>query len=151
MYFRHQIVYPLNAMRGSMVQFDNRRFWPTVLCNFLCSDVSWRKAASSSGDSQLSKHQSLCLNFIVNPSTRVHLAGAAVCRMTSCVCMEQPSFFVAPYFFFLEISADCSFCLGGYAVLIENRRVCGIGVAYLCCRHACTFTCSSARVSQTCL
>lgn len=61
-----------------------------MLCNFLCSNVIWQKAASSSGGPQLSKHQSLCLNFIVNPSTKVRL-GAAICRMTSCVCMELPS------------------------------------------------------------
>lgn len=90
-----------------------------MLCNFLCSDVSWRKAASSSGDSQLSKHQSLCLNFIVNPSTRVHLAGAAVCRMTSCVCMEQPSFFVAPYFFFGDF---CRLFLLPWRICCSHRK-----------------------------
>lgn len=114
-----------------------------MLCNFLCSNVIWQKAASSSGGPQLSKHQSLCLNFIVNPSTKVRL-GAAICRMTSCVCMELPSVLIASYF--LEASAGCS-CR--YAVFIESRRICGLGVAHLCCRYVCAFPWPSARVSQT--
>ena len=112
------MVYLLKAMRGSTIQFNNTRFWPTAPCNFLCSNVSWWKADGCSGGTWLSKHQSLCLNFIVSPPAKLDLRPAfTICRMASYVRMELPflSLVVSRRgTLFLEISANCSFCFGRY-------------------------------------
>lgn len=109
-------------MRGSTIQFSNIWFWPTALCNFLCSDVSWWKADGCPGGTWLSKHQSLCLNFIVSPPTKLDSRPAfTIFRTAIYVHVEIPFLCLVVSrrgTLFFEISASCSFCLGRY-VFIE--------------------------------
>lgn len=141
----------LKAMRGSTIQFNNTRLWPTALCNFLCSDVSWWKADGCSRGMWLSKHRSLCVHFVVSPPTKLDLRPAfTICRMASYVHMELPFLSLVVTrrgTLFFEISGNCSFFSWKVHFHQVCRRLCEFGVTHLCHSYICRFFHPSSAMS----